>query len=292
MGRFLSAIFAAGLFLLSIAPARAQTPAPGLMARVQAARGSADMSVLMDGAAAARRLGDFEVASRLLEDANAALDAAKGEWVREHIFHALASGRGVDGMQRAFRAARAMIRLTPVQIAGVTNTFPALLQGGEFDALIVELAPDHPDPGFRCTCLAEKAWMHRVAGRAHESRVLWGQLVAAWDRNPLEFDAADQQANWQGQYARNLARAGRMADARGALEKAMAMPISEEARPAVQRRWAQTYAELGDVAEAVGLLEPLISSSTLVTVHSLTTRYTWTNVRDHILFQEMLARNR
>ncbi len=292
MRRALLPTVALSLVTFSAVPMLAQTPAPDLMTRVQDARGSSDLGVLMAGAAAARRLGDFEVAAQLLDQATEALEAAKGEWVREHIFQALASGGGVDGMQRALRETRAVVRLTPVQVAGVTNSFPALLQGGEFDELVAELSPDHPDPGYRCTCLAEKAWMHRVAGRQHESRILWGRLVAAWDRNPLDFDAPDQQANWQGQYARNLARAGRMADARAALEKAMSMPVSDEARPGVQRRWAQTYAELGDVAEAVGLLEPLIASSTLVTVNSLSTRYTWNNVRDHILFQEMLARNR
>lgn len=287
---FLSAV--ASWVVLSVAPASAQTPAPDLMTRVQAARNSADLGVLMNGAAAARRLGDFEVAAQLLRQADDALEAVKGIWTREHVFQALASGGGVNGMRRALRQAQRQIHLTPVQLAGVINTFPALLQGGEFDELVAELSADHADPGYHCECLAVKAWMHRVAGRDHESRVLWGRLVAAWDRNPLAFDSEDQQADWQARYARNLARAGRMADARAALEKAMSMPVSAEARPAVQRRWAQTYAELGDVERAVGLLEPLIASSTLVTVNSLSTRFTWDNVRAEPAFQEMLARNR
>lgn len=291
MRRTLLAAVGAGL-VLSVAPAAAQTPAPDLMTRVQAARGSTDLGVLMNGAAAARRLGDFEVAAQLLDQATGALEAVKGIWVREHVFQALASGGGVNGMRRALRRAQELVHLTPVQLAGVVNTFPALLQGGEFDELIAELSPDHADPDYQCECLAVKAWMHRVAGRHHESRVLWGRLVEAWDRNPLTFDSADQQADWQGRYARNLARAGRMADARAALEQAMSMPVSDEARPAIQRRWAQTYAELDDVERAVGLLEPLIASSTLVTVSSLSTRFTWDNVRDEPAFQEMLARNR
>ena len=70
------------------------------------------------------------------------------------------------------------------------------------------------------------------------------------------------------------------------------MEISDEARPSVQRRWAQAYAELGNVEQAVALLEPLITSSTLVTVNSLATRYTWEPVRNNIVFQEMLSRHR
>ena len=195
-------------------------------------------------------------------------------------------------MQRAFREGLAHVRMTPQEMADVVSNFPALLNGGEYDEMILSFREDHPDPAYRCACQAEKAWVHRVAGRRHESRVLWGELVAAWDRNPLQFTNPDAQANWQGQYARNLARAGRTADAMAALETAMSMPVSDDERPAVQRRWAQTYAELGDVEAAVSLLDPLIASSTLVTVHSLSTRYTWEPVRNHILFQEMLARHR
>ena len=73
----------------------------------------------------------------------------------------------------------------------------------------------------------------------------------------------------------------------------MSMDVSDEARPTVQRRWAQAYAELGEVeTRRWSLLEPLIASSTLVTVNSLSTRYTWEPVRNTLVFQEMLARHR
>lgn len=252
----------------------------------------AELNTVLRGASAARLLGDFSTATELMDKATGALEQADNAWVTEMIFQALAAGRGSNGMQRAFREARQRTRMSPQQVASVTNNFPSLLLGGEFDEMILRFSPDHPDPEYRCACLAEKAWVHRVAGRLHDSRVLWGELVAAWDRNPLEFADPDAQANWQGQYARNLARAGRTADARAALAKAMSMPVSDDERPAVQRRWAQTHAELGDVQAAVELLEPLIASSTLVTVNSLSTRYTWEPVRSHILFQEMLSRHR
>ncbi len=282
----------AALWLGATLPAQAQTPADELERRIQEAGASVDYDVLLRGSSAARLLGRFAEAEALMERATTALDQAENAWVSERIFFALASGQGVNGMQRAFRDAQRRIRMSPQQIASVTNNFPSLLIGGEYDEMILSFREDHPDPAYRCACQAEKAWVHRVAGRQHESRILWGDLVAAWDRNPLEFDDPDAQAEWQGQYARNLARAGRSADAMAALDKAMSMDVSGEARPDVQRRWAQTYAELGNVDQAVALLEPLIASSTLVTVHSLATRYTWEPVRNNIVFQEMLSRNR
>ena len=248
--------------------------------------------VMLRGASAARLLRDFDTAGDLLERAKQAVQQVETALANEMIFFALASGQGSNGMQRAFREVRQRIRMAPQEIASYANNYPSLLLGGELDEMILSFSPDASDPAYRCDCLAEKAWVHRVAGRVHESHALWGELVAAWDRNPLEFENPNAQANWQGQYARNLARAGRTRDAMTQLEIAQAMDVSPEALPSVQRRWAQAYAELGNVEKAVELLEPLIESSTLVTVNSLATRYTWEPIRDHIAFQEMLARHR
>ncbi|MXW18879.1 MAG: hypothetical protein F4139_01980 [Gemmatimonadetes bacterium] len=280
------------LVLAAGSPAAGQTPNEELLRRIEAAEGSTQLDILLRGAAAARLLGDFDTGDELMGRATTALEQGQNAWVTEMIFQALAAGEGANGMRRAFRRALGIHPMTPQQIASITNNFPALLQGGEFDEMILDFRLNHPDSLYDCSCLAEKAWVHRVAGRLHESRILWGELVAAWDRNPLEFDDPDAQANWQGQYARNLARAGRAADARAALAKAMSMPLSDDERPGVQRRWAQTYAELGEVEMAVELLEPLITSSTLVTVNSLSTRQTWEPVRNTLAFQEMLARHR
>ena len=280
------------LLLAVVSPVAGQTPNEELRRRIEAAEGSQQPDVLIGAASAARLLGDFEAAEDLLERATTALDQVEDSWISEMIFQAIASGRGVDGMQRAFRRVLERIRMTPQEIAVVTSDYPSLLRGGEYDEMILSFRPDHADSLHQCDCLPEKAWVHRVAGRRHESRRLWGELVAGWDRNPLQFDDPDRQAEWQGQYARNLARSGRSADARAALAKAMSMPVSDDARPTVQRRWAQAYAELGEVERAVELLEPLITSSTLVTVNSLSTRYTWEPVRNTLAFQEMLARHR
>jgi tetratricopeptide (TPR) repeat protein len=263
-----------------------------LMQRVAAAEEGSTPGVLLQGAAAARLLGDFDTASRLLENAQRSVGQAENALVNEMILHAMASGAGANGMLRAFREARERIRLTPQQIAGFANNYPTLLTGGEFDEMILRLSPDAANPQYRCACLAQKAWVHRVAGRLEESQKLWAELVSEWDRNPPQFNNPNAHAQWQGQYARNLARAGRMADARAQLEKGMAMPVSDAARPAVQRRWAQAFAELGDVEGAVAQLEGLLESSTLVTVNSLTTRYTWEPVRNDPAFQAMLDSHR
>jgi len=260
-----------------------------LTARVTAARGDdADLPTLYNGAVAARLLGDFAAAEELLDDFQQNLNGAENALVNEMILQAIASGKGANGMMRAFREARARINMSPLQIATFVNNYPTLLMGGEFDELILGLSPDHPDPAYRCACLAPKAWVHRVAGRMEESRELWAQLAQQRDEDPLPAD--NPQA--QGQRARDLARAGRTEEARSVLQAAMAMPVSDEQRPSVQRRWAQAYAELGDVAGAVAQLEPLLENSTLVTVNSLSTRYTWEPVRDDPAFQAMLARHR
>lgn len=288
--RFGKAVLVA--LLLGPVPLAAQLSEAQLQERVEAVQDNSGPIVLLRAASAARLLGDLDSAEELLQRGDASVRQAETALVNEMIFYALASGQGANGMQRALRKARTRLNLTPQEIAGFANNYPSLLLGGEFDEMILNFSPDAPDPDFRCPCLAQKAWVHRVAGRLNESRVLWGELVSSWDRNPLTFENADAQADWQSQYARNLARAGRTTDARTALEKAMSMPISEEAKPSVERRWAQAHVELGDVGAAIDLLEPLIEGSTLVTVNSLSTRYTWAPIRSHIEFQEMLARHR
>lgn len=278
------------LLLLAIPAAlTAQLSDAELNRRVAVAQDSgAALGVLLQGAAAARLLGDFDTAEKLLANATQAVNGAENALVNGKILQAMASGQGANGMMRAFREARERINMPPQQVAAMVNNYPTLLIGGDFDEMILSFSPDHPNPDFRCECFAQKAWVHRVAGRTEESKEFWAQLAAAADENPPPAD--NPQA--QGQYARNLARAGRTAEARQVLEAAMAMPVSEGQRPAVQRRWAQAFAELGDVESAVAQLEPLIESSTLVTVNSLSTRYTWEPIRNHPAFQAMLARHR
>ncbi|MDH3222684.1 MAG: hypothetical protein OEO23_03130 [Gemmatimonadota bacterium] len=276
------------LIVVVPAQASAQLSQEELESRVVAAQeDGAPIEALAQGAAAARLLGQHELASQLRQNARQALSGAENGLVTETIMQAMASGQGANGMLRAFRQAREHANMPPQQIAAFVNNFPTLLIGGEFDDLILRMREGHPNPLFDCACLAPKAWVHRVAGRTEESTQLWAELAEARDRNPVPDNPQAQ-----GQYARDLARAGRTAEAREVLARAMAMEVSEGQRPGVQRRWAQALAELGDVEGAVAQLEPLLESSTLVTVNSLSTRYTWEPIRDDPAFQAMLARHR
>ena len=276
--------------LMSVVPlaATAQLANDELQSRIQAAGADeADLPTIYQGAAAARLLGDHESAADLLDEFEQAVVGATNALVGERIMQAMASGQGANGMIRVLREARETFNLSPIRVAALANNFPTLLTGGELDAMILRMRADHPNPNFRCACLAQKAWVHRVAGNQEEAQKLWAELATARDENPPPADNAQA----QGQYARDLARAGRMDEARRVLEAAMAMDVSDAQRPGVQRRWAQAYAELGDVEGAVALLEPLLETSTLVTVESLSTRYTWEPIRHHAAFQAMLARH-
>ena len=99
-------------------------------------------------------------------------------------------------------------------------------------------------------------------------------------------------ADFEGQRARDHARAGHEEVARALLEKAIAMPVTDGAQARVRRRWAQAYAELGEVEKAVEHLDYLLSIPSLITVHSLESRLAWAEVLDHPAFQELLARYR
>jgi Tfp pilus assembly protein PilF len=204
----------------------------------------------------------------------------------------LASGGGIDGALRAFRTARSNIKMRPQEIGVWVNNYPVLLSGGEFDAMIERFSPDAEDPLYQCDCYAYKAWMHRVAGRLGQSRLYWDSLVSAWEATPITGGDPDFQADYQAQFARNYARAGRHADARRKLEEAMRMPVSDEAMAGVRRRWAQAYVELGDVEAAVEHIEYLLSIPTLMTVETLQTRLTWEPIRNHPAFQALLNRHR
>jgi len=267
----------------------AQVSDDELRSRVEAARADdADLPTIFQGAAAARLLGENDSAAELLDEMEQGISGATNALVGERVMQAMASGQGANGMIRALREARETFNLAPTQVAGLANNFPTLLTGGELDDMILRMRADHPNPAFRCACLAQKAWVHRVAGNMEESQKLWAELAAAREANPLPADNAQA----QGQYARDLARAGRTDEARRVLEAAMAMDVPDEQRPGVQRRWAQAYAELGDVEGAVAQLEPLLEGSTLVTIESLSTRYTWEPIRHDPAFQAMLARHR
>ena len=272
--------------------ASAQLTEEVLRARIQEAEADGHAESLVEAADAARFLRNFDEAEDLLEQAANAISDAQFDALWGRILLELASGGGVNGAQRAFREARQTREVPPLEVAYWVNNFPILLVGGEYDEMIQEFSADHVDPNFRCDCYDRKAWMHRVAGRPEMAHVYWDSLVTAQRASPPTSDDPDVQAEFNGQLARNLARAGREDEARERLEVAMEMPVSDEALPSVRRRWAQTYAELGEVEEAVEHLEYLLSIPSLVTVHTLESRLAWEPIRDDPAFRDLLDRYR
>jgi tetratricopeptide (TPR) repeat protein len=283
----------AALSLFAPLALTAQLPENELRSRIEAAqREDASVNTLLRGVAAARLLRNFDQAEALLDDATGAVLQARNGLIANALLYQVESGGGVNGMQRAFREARRVFNLTPLEIGSWVNGYPSLLVGGEFDEMIERFSPTAEDPRYRCECFAQKAWMHRVAGRLDESRDYWGMLVAEWEADSPQIQNPNARADWQAQFARNLARAGRHDDARRALADAIALEVGPGASPGVRRRWAQAYAELGDVDAAVEHLESLLEIPSLVSVHSLETRYTWEGIRDEPAFQAMLDRHR
>lgn len=278
------------LILLAL-PLDAQQGEDELRAVIRRAEGEPTPLTLAAAANAARLLRDFDAAGRLYASAWDAQLRLLNQTISDILLHELASGGGVNGLQRRFREIRNTINLTPQMIVSHVSTYPSLLRGGEFDELVLSLSREHPDPGLRCTCYHAKAWVHRVAGRPDVARAYFDSLTVEQERSTPPGNP-DAEAEWRAQLARDLARAGRTEDARRLLEEAMAMPVSDEWMPRVRRRWAQVYAELGDAAAAVEHLEQLLAIPSLVTVHTLETRMAWDPIRDRPEFRALLERHR
>ncbi len=243
-------------------------------------------------AEAARLMRRFDEARFYLERAevSAGTEGDRNGILFERLWLELASGGGVEGVQRVFADARSRREIVPVVLAGWVNAFPELLVGGQFDAVIGSLSADAEDESLRCTCYAPKAWMHRAANRMELSRIYWDSLNAT-QRSAPDFAHAFDEADWRAQLARNLARAGRLDESRAELERAMAVDVSAFESVTIRRRRAQTWAELGEVEKAVADLEYLLSVPSPVTVHTLRSRLTWKIVRDHPAFQALLRKH-
>ncbi len=263
--------------------------------RVRVWRADHDSATAIDhvlAAEASRFMRRFRDAAFYVERAEVMADtpAERNAALRERLNYLLAVGAPHSELRAAFERERAELGMTPVVVAGWANLFPELLVGGEYDELIAGLSADAAEPDRRCACFAPKAWMHRVAGRMDVSRMYWDSLNVSWEREP-DFASAFDEADWRAQKARNLARAGRYDAARHELERAMAVQLTAFESVSVLRRRAQTYAELGDVDEAVADLEALLAIPSLVTVHTIRDRVTWEPIRDTPAFQAMLARH-
>ena len=272
-------------------PAAAQQTEAELRGTIRAAQAAPSPPNVLAAANAARQLRDFPLAVTLYADAWTSSLGLLNAVISNTLLYELASGGGVDGVQRRFREMRAVVSLTPQMLVGHVANYPSLLVGGEFDEMVLSLSIEHPDPRYRCSCYSPKAWVHRVAGRTDLARIYFDSL-AMGQENATPPGNPDAAAEGRAQLARNLARAGRTDDARRVLAEAMAMPVSDAYLPTVRRRWAQAYAELGDVEGAIEHLEPLLQVPSLVTVHTLETRWTWEPIRDHPAFRALLERHR
>ncbi|MBW3535457.1 MAG: hypothetical protein KY453_09625 [Gemmatimonadetes bacterium] len=272
--------------LLLPAPLAAQTDPPPFAERVRMAEvEGADIETLVTGANAARTLRDMETADALLQRALQRFNAVRNAVIAAAINNELAAGRGVNGAQRVFRSARGAVTIEPLALAAWVNSYPELLVGGEFDETIERMSADAADPRYRCACLAQKAWMYRVAGDIDRSRAYWDSAAASVDL------ASEATPAVRAQRVRNLARAGRTAEARRLMSQTLPAEGLESVPPAARRYWAQAYAELGGVERAVEILEGLLGDRTLVTPESIRARVSWDGVRDHPAFEALLARH-
>ena len=244
-------------------------------------------------AEAARFMRRFDEAQHYVDVAQMAAltESDHNEILRERLWLELATGGGVAGLQSLFDDELGRRAMPPTVLAGWVNSFPELLLGGRFDAVIDGLALDAEDARNQCACYAPKAWMHRAAGRMEASRVYWDSLVVSWQRVP-DFATSFNEADWLAQRARNNARAGRVDEAIEQLQQAMEVDLSAFQSVFLRRRRAQAYAELGAMALLVEDLEYLLSVPSMVTVHTLASRLTWSDVRDHPAFQALLMRHR
>ena len=289
--RFLT-LPAAAVLLLVAHPLNAQVSDAALREVMRDADATPTAASLLRASNAARLMRDYDAAEGYLDRAWDASGPVFNGLVNNAILFQLASGGGVGGAQRAFYDLRQVFHFTPVQISGISGNYPELLAGGEFDDMILRLSPDATDPQYRCACYNTQAWVHRLAGRHAEAAGIWATLVDGQIATVNATTDKDAEAQVRGQYARNLARAGEDAEARRQLEMSMDTEVSEGALPAVRRRWAQAFAELGDVEGAVEQLEPLLEANSLITIHTLESRVAWALVRDAPEFQALLARHR
>lgn len=277
---------------LGSAPVYAQLSDADLQRTIGEAETNPSVLAHLQASNAARLMRDYDTAREHLDASWQAMGPVYNGFVSNQIMLELASGGGVIGAQRAFRELRDAFHLPPIIISNIAGNYPELLASGEFDDMVLRFSPDATDPDYRCGCLGTVAWVHRLAGREDEAQAIWSTLADQEIETVAATTNPDTEAEGRGQLARDLARAGRHEEAREQLRMSMAVQVSEAALPSVRRRWAQAYAELGDVASTIEHIEPLLEANSLITVHTLESRVTWAQVRPDPAFQAMLSRHK
>jgi tetratricopeptide (TPR) repeat protein len=273
----------------------AQLSDAALNETIRNAEATPNAESLLDAAAAARLMRDYDAAEEHLDAAWQEAFPIFNGLINNSMMLAVASGEGVGGMQRTFRELNETFNFTPIQIANWAGSYPEILWDGEFDEMFMRFSPEATDPMYRCGCYSAIAWSHRLAGRHEEASASWALLVRGESqglRNATSEGNADAEATLRGQYARDLVRAGRTDEAMRQLERSRNIAVSAAGLPTAQRRWAQAYAELGDAEGAVAQLEPLLEANSLISVNTLRTRAAWMLIRDDPAFQALLERHR
>ena len=280
------------LLLLAAPPATAQRSDADLRSAIGRAEADPTPQNLLAASNAARLMRDFEASDDYLNQAWQTSGPMFNGLINNTLSQQVSSGGGVAGAQRAFRELQSTFHFGPIQISNIAGNFPEILASGEYDEMILRLSPDAEDPQYRCACYNTQAWVHRLAGRHDEARAIWATLVEGQIEAVNDAPNKDAEANTRGQYARNLARAGQTAEARRQLEISMNTEVSDAALPGVRRRWAQAFAELGDVEGVVEHLEALLQMNSPITIHTLESHVAWDGVRNDAAFQAMLDRHR
>lgn len=162
---------------IAVVPVSAQQTEAALRAAIHSADADPSPPALLAAANAARLLREYDVADGYYENAwNSSLGVINN-LISSMLLQELASGGGVDGVQRRFRQVLQTVNLPPQAIGTHIGNYPNLLVGGGFDEMILTLSPDAADPLYRCTCYNLKGWAHRVAGRLDESRIYFDSLT-------------------------------------------------------------------------------------------------------------------
>ncbi|MDX1392765.1 MAG: tetratricopeptide repeat protein [Gemmatimonadota bacterium] len=210
--------------------------------------------------------------------------------MRELLWLEIARGGGAEGVKELFAEEQTRGVLSPDWFRLRFADTPEVLTGGEYDELVLSFRPDATDVVLRCTCYYQKAMMYRASGQTERARVYFDSLTTEVERSRPTFSNRARQATWGTVHARNLARAGRIDEARVELMETIALTadttlLDRSMLTTIRRYRAMAYAELGDVERAIAELEYLLSVPSPLSPYSLRDRQAWLPLRGNPLFE-------